>query len=113
MELRVFIYFVPPEKDNALWCKTLAGLCEDKQGAWLEGQFEKLGEKPAEELGRLMDDCEQNYETVTFEGFEQQGQQLKVIMIGGYGVIDCLSRVESLLICCDVSDLKIEPEEQY
>lgn len=110
MELPVAIRFEVPDQDITHWRGLLAGLCEGKQEAWLENQIAYFGKEAEAAISDLMDSCETEHGSVFFEGLEQQGNRFQVQMIGGYGVIDCLPKVEALLALCRVQGLELTPE---
>jgi len=110
MEIPVFIRFEVPDQDVTHWRNLLAGLCGGKQGAWLESQFSYFGPEAEAAISNLMDSCEAEHGSVFFEGLEQQGNQFRIMMIGGYGVIDCLPKMEAIFGLCRVQKLGLRPE---
>jgi hypothetical protein len=112
MELLINIRFTSPEKDVEFWEQLLAGLCNEKRGAWLEEQFEYFGVAAADAITALMDDCEKNHNTVIFETYERNDRQLETCINSGWGTFKCLPKIKNLLLLCNVQNLHIDDPEQ-
>lgn len=113
MEILINIQFTSPQKDEDFWSELLAGLCDEKRGAWLEEKFERFGDAAATAITRLMDDCESFHGDVVFETWGRDGNQFETCLNGGWGIFDCLPKIQGLLELCNVQNLRIDkPEEE-
>lgn len=110
MELPVTFSFTIQEKDASFWAQLCAGLCEHKQGAWLEEQFQYFGSQVSVVLEELLDLCDASHENVWFEWYEQNDLTFRIVMVGGYGTEDCLPQIKKFLNACPISNLSIELE---
>lgn len=114
MEIMINIKFTSPQKDQEFWEELLAGLCDEKRGTWLEEKFERFGDAAATAITQLMDDCEHSHGGVVFETWGRDSNQFETCLNGGWGIFDCLSKIQRLLELCHVQDLQIDkPEDVY
>lgn len=109
MELEININFTSAPEDHDFWQILCEGLCDNKQGAWLEEKMEYFGSQANQTLEKLLDDCEAFHGTAWFESYEHKGLEFSLVMVGGYGTEDCFPRIRELLSHCRVKNLTIQP----
>lgn len=110
MEIQATIEFDVDEHTASVWQDIMAGLNQDKQGAWLEDQFEHLGEAAASALESLLDDCERSHQEVHFEAAMIKGSHCLVSLMGGYGLPESLARIRLFLEVCGVQNITMSHE---
>ena len=114
MEILVGIKFTSPEQDSEFWGRLAEGLCGHRRGAWLESQFDRFGEEASSLITDIMDECEKRNaggDALIFESWEQNGNQFKTCVNGGWIIFDLLPKIRLLLELCDVQDLHIDDPE--
>jgi hypothetical protein len=115
MEIYVDIKFTSPEKDIEFWSQLAEGLCDHKRGAWLEGQFDRFGEKASALVSEMMDECDRGNsggQALIFETWSREGNRFETTVNGGWAIFDLWPKVKELLLLCGVQDLEMDDPEE-